>query len=168
MDSGLSSLLGALIGAGAAIVAGIMNGRHEQKLQRQQLLRDRLEELYRLVGQWAGVVFSDTVYYIGVIDGVYDRDQYNKHRLAERDKHDTFDFNRLEMIVGIYGQNFKAAYDGCIAARNALSSIRREHEQAQRDGKSTEHFTSSLSSAQENFNAAIKVLKAEITKSALA
>lgn len=100
MDSGVSGLLGALIGAGAAVGVVFINNAHDRRLQRQHILRERLEELYILVSQWSNLQIEHYARAISFMRGDTTQEEYYNHKI---EKPVSFDFSRLEMIVNMHG-----------------------------------------------------------------
>lgn len=138
---------------------------HEERIQRQRLAKERLEELYVLVCHWCNAMFGDNVHLQLVMKGHIDYNQYLDTVINTKSS-DAADFSRLEMIVGIYGGQVQAAYDATLKVREKLNDIKADHKAAYRRGESGQAFLKPFSDVQLEFIKASDVLKAEITRTA--
>lgn len=138
---------------------------HEERLHRQRLSRERLEELYILVSHWVNKIFSSYLNLTLVMQGHTDYNQY-LDSISNDKSSEKYDFSRLEMIVGIYGDQIQTTYDDAIAARERINSIVAAHKTAYKMGESGELFLHPLTDAQTKFITAGDALKEEIAKAA--
>lgn len=140
---------------------------HEEKLQRQQIFRERLEELYGLLGQLDNYVTAEVLDVRLLVEGlITDEDYLKRHPLTEIGN--STEQTRLEMIVGIYGKGFKNAYETANDSRNGVIALKAELERLYLHDLPTEEIDHSLIEAHEEFQHAVKMLKAEIADSVLA
>lgn len=140
---------------------------HEEKLQRQQLSRERLEELYGLIGKWDDRLFAEVLHTGMLVQGLISHEEYLEH-YPTTEVENLVDYTRLEMIVGIYGKSFKSAYEDANEAKKLLVALEGEVERKYLDGLHTEQILASLMEAHATFQHAVKVLKEKIAESVLA
>lgn len=138
---------------------------HEERLHRQRLSRERLEELYILVSHWVNKMFSNYLNLSLVMQGHTDYNQYLDSISGDKSS-DKYDFSRLEMIVGIYGDPIQPTYDAAIAAREKFNLVVAAHKDAYKRGESGELFLNPLADAQNKFIVAGDALKDCIAKTA--
>lgn len=138
---------------------------HEDRLHRQRLSRERLEELYILVSHWVNRMFSNYLNITLVMKGHTDYNQY-LDSISNDKSSENYDFSRLEMIVGIYGDHIQATYDTAITARERFNSVIAAHKTAYKNGESGELFLHPLTDAQNKFITAGDALKEAIAKAA--
>ncbi|MDO9619422.1 MAG: hypothetical protein Q7J43_17280 [Pseudomonas sp.] len=138
---------------------------HEKRLQSQQLAKDRLEELYILVCHWQNGMFSNYLNLTLVMQGHTDYNQYLDTLISEKPSN-RIDFSRLEMIIGIYGEQVQAAYGVTLKMREHINAIEAEYKSAYRRGESGDIFLKPFSDAQLEFGAACDALKDEIALAA--
>ncbi|NMZ69507.1 hypothetical protein SAMN05216370_0203 [Pseudomonas peli] len=138
---------------------------HEKRLQSQQLAKERLEELYILVCHWQHGMFSNFMNLTLVMKGHTDYNQYLDTIINEKPSN-RVDFSRLEMILGVYGEQVQPAYDATLKIRDYINSIESDHKSAYRHGKPGEAFLKPFSDAQIEFGTACDVLKDKIALAA--
>lgn len=160
MDSGLSGLIGAVIGASSAIGVGLLNNSHERKLQRQHIYRERLEELYILVGQWSRLRLEHFGRVISFMRGETTQDEYYNHKIKLPVN---FDFSRLEMIVNMYGVVLKPSFNSLREILEQMRFIEKGIEEFNAVVKK-EALIEPYAQQQHQFNSAIELFKTEIVK----
>lgn len=106
---------------------------HERQSREEDINRERLEELYILVGHWLNGIFSNYITLSMVMKGKLD---YNQHldQIIEKGKDQEHDFKRLEMIMDIYAHNLRPAYELVLEARSETNEISRKHRHAYERG----------------------------------
>lgn len=138
-----------------------MQLEHAEKLQRQRLVKERFEELYSLVSQWAdfNLLYNNSL--IQFIHRPNDKQQFVENISNPLYRYDHI---RLGMITGIYGGAFRELYGRAIAAKDRMKHI----ENCLMTGLNPagEDFSESLSKAYIDYGSAIALLKEEIAKSA--
>lgn len=140
---------------------------HDERLQRQRLSKERLEELYVLVCHWQNGMLGNYLSLTLVMKGQTD---YNQHldTVIKMKPSNTIDFSRLEMIVGIYGGTMLAAYAAALKCRDKVNDIAGEHKQAYRLGEPGQRFLKPFMDANAELEAACESFKAEIADAARA
>lgn len=97
-----------------------MQLEHEERLKRREIARERLEELYSQVNEWGHAMFE----YYGGVERVLKGKQTAKEHFEDISKSPyKFEYCRIEMIIGVYGDRFQKAYDNAIAVRAQLSAM---------------------------------------------
>jgi hypothetical protein len=124
-----------------------------------------LEELYILVSHWVNGMFYNYLNLTLVMQGHTDYNHYLDSISGDKSS-DAYDFNRLEMIVGIYGDHIQTTYGAAIAAREKFNSVVAAHKSAYKRGESGELFLNPLRDAQNKFIVAGDALKDGIAKAA--
>lgn len=137
-------LLGALIGSLIAIFGMWLTNRsnikqlkirldHENRIKNEDILKERLEELYILTENWLKSLLSNCLSLMMVMRGKID---YNQHLdiFIESDNKIKYDFSRIEMIIHIYVPGLKDSYEKVIASRGELVNIQNEHKIAYKKG----------------------------------
>jgi hypothetical protein len=169
-------LIGVIAGSLLAIFAAWLTSKanrrqlkiqleHEERMHRQRVAKERLEELYSLVTHWVNAIFSDSLYLTLVMEGHKDYNGYLDiiNELHEN-KTTAVDFSRLRMILGIYGETLNDSYDKAIVVRDKIFDLREEHKQAYKSGKTGANYIKPLKSLQIEFDSAAEVLLADIAK----
>jgi len=138
---------------------------YDEKLYRQRVTKERLEELYILVCHWQHAMFSNFINLTLVMEGHTDYNQYLDSISASKPK-DGIDFNRLEMILDVYGTKVHDAHDEAIKIREKINVIINDHKAAYRRGEPGHRFLPQFRQAQLEFENACDLLKAAIAESA--
>jgi hypothetical protein len=131
------ALIGVLLGSALAIFGSWLTNRsnlkslkiqlaHQTQSERQRIHRERLEELYVLSGNWVNAMLSHTISLLSVMEGKLDYNQHLEMFLAD-DQYKQYDYNRVEMIVDIYGADLKQCYADILKARERLNEITALH-----------------------------------------
>lgn len=136
---------------------------HEERLQRQKISKDRLEELYLLVCHWCSGMFSHYLSLRLVMNGDCDYNQYLDSTIAQKQP-ENIDFNRLEMIVGIYGGQVQVSYKAALDVRERINDMKAIHKAAYLRGEAGNVFLKPFQELQREFIKATDVLKGEIIK----
>ena len=95
---------------------------YDQQSRSSDKKRERLEELYILVGHWLNELDGHSLSCSMVMKGKLD---YSQHvdLIIEKDSNKKNDFNRLEMILSIYADELKLDYDYLIESRAKSNKI---------------------------------------------
>ena len=142
---------------------------HAEKLQLQQLSRERLEELYGLIGKWSDFVFSAVVHAGMFIQREITYEEYmSRYSLKEVEGMTLVDYTRIHMIIGVYGKSFRESHQTAKNAIDKLLSVIGTYETALRQGASNEGMYGSLMEAHGNFELNLKALQTEISEAILA
>jgi len=169
-------LIGVIFGSVLAILTAWLTSKanrkqlkiqleHEERMQRQRLAKERLEELYTLVTRWVNAIFSDNLYLTLVMEGHNDYNSYlDIINEMHKDTAEAVDFSRLRMIIGIYGESLNAPFNDLIAVRDKIIDLKDEHKRAYKAQESGVRFLRPLQSLQLELDAAGESLLAEIAK----
>jgi len=136
---------------------------HEERLQRQRMSKERLEELYVLVCHWCGVMFSHYLNLRLVMNGDCSYNQYLDATIAQSNP-ENMDFNRLEMIIGVYGGKVEAAYKSALIVRDKINEMQSLHKQTYLRGETGKTYLKPFDKLQLDFIKASDELKGEIIK----
>lgn len=171
-------LIGVIFGSLLAILTAWLTSRanrkqmrtqleHEEKMHRQRVSKERLEELYVQVTHWSNALFADTLSLTLVMEGHHSYNQYLDAVIEDQaNRKDSLDFSRLEMIVKVYGGAVQVAFNHAIVARAKINDVKAEHKSAYLKQKSGKPFLKLLMDAQEELSVACDNLKADIAKAA--
>lgn len=105
--------------------------KHEQDINKKDLNRERLEELYVLFSDWLSMFACICLSEFRVIQGDISYDNHLDNVINMEPK---YDFNRLEMIVYIYGHSLKPEYQKVIEARAELNEISAKFKDSYKSG----------------------------------
>jgi hypothetical protein len=134
-------------------------------MQRQRQSKERLEELYVLVCQWRKYVENVNDSLILVLQG---KRSFQEDLNALSASENLADFNRIEMIAGIYGEAIQAAFNEILANRRAMqiavNACLRDYQKAKEEER--QPLLEPIVAAQTNLFKAIASLKIEIVKAA--
>lgn len=137
---------------------------HEERVNAQKIQKERLEELYILISHWANMFFGHYLQLALVMKGHIDYNQYNE-TISER-KSEKVDFNRVTMIIDIYGAQLQSYYESILLARDAYNEIEALHKRAYLDGQPGHRFVTPAGDAQLKIAKACEELKMAIAKAA--
>lgn len=111
---------------------------HEQEIKQKQLIREKLEELYLLFKRWTSITDMMYINHARAMKGDIDY-QTMLEMDVERDNKNTFDFNRIEMLIDLYFPNIKPAYERvigtCTKANQFMLSYGNQCLEGNTDGK---------------------------------
>lgn len=94
---------------------------HEELLNRQQLARERLEELHVLAAQWEQTILRNCRHLTEAINGKIDYETYEKKVVETASLKGNLE--RLEMIVAIYGSKVQLDYNRLVEALHEVNEI---------------------------------------------
>ncbi|NWB91607.1 hypothetical protein [Pseudomonas agarici] len=135
---------------------------HEQRVEGKKIKKERLEELYVLVGKWGIKFFSDYANLSLVMKGEVTYNKYLEDFLKE-DKSDV-DFHRIQMIVDIYGAEIQGVYKEVLGRRYVISAIQSNFKEAYRTDGEGAGFLKKFSAAQLQLGEKIDELKIRYQK----
>lgn len=95
--------------------------------------------------------------------GDCDYNQYLDSTIAQKQP-ENIDFNRLEMIVGVYGGQVQISYKAALDVRERINDMKAIHKAAYLRGEAGYVFLKPLQELQLEFIKATDVLKGEIIK----
>lgn len=110
---------------------------HQELLQKRMLERERLEELFVLVGHWLDGLSGRFMALTLVMQGHQDYNHYLDSIITSESRGD---LQRMEMILGIYGQEVSSSYQQAVAAREQVNDLIAEHRQAYERGENGMQF----------------------------
>ena len=132
---------------------------HQTQHERMQSRRDRLEELYVLVGNWSRAFLGNALALVSVMEGKIDYNAYLDFMLKDEGGA-KYDYNRLEMIADVYGgETLREPYKQLLAARDSVNKIVADHKKAYKRGEPGASFIKPYLSAQRDFNKAAEQFK---------
>jgi len=137
---------------------------HERASRAEDTKKERLEELYILVGHWLNRIFGNYISLSMVMQGKLD---YNQHldQVIKSGNKQGHDFNRLEMIIDVYAHALKPAYEKVLEAISELNEVSLEHKHAYEQGNiDGDKFLKPYTSAQLKVESLGEVLKKEIAE----
>ncbi|MFW1531257.1 hypothetical protein ACEWAM_22325 [Vibrio parahaemolyticus] len=128
---------GVLVGAGLGLSGVVFANRSslsrlkfqletERQRESAQVKRERLEELYVLLSQWVNKFYSNFFKLTLVMEGKIDYNQY-LDEIIEEGANNKVDFQRIEMILNIYGRELLPEYQEVLKCRNEISKMAGEH-----------------------------------------
>src|SRR5690606_20540965 len=117
---------------------------HEERLVRQRVAKERLEELYVLVCHWLQGLFENHLHLMLVMKGSTDYNKYLDSVLAMKSR----DISRLEMIIDVYGESVQPSYAAVLKARTSVNEIAAAHKEAYLRGEPGVRFIDPFTRAQ--------------------
>jgi hypothetical protein len=132
-----AALFGALLSASIAFVGVYLTHRgntnrlllqlyHERDLRSEELLRDKLEELYLLLDKWLEALSLHFLPYFKVMQGRITYNDVLDLTIREGQNRD-HDFARLEVLVDLYFPSLRPSYNDITAARDQANDVLAEH-----------------------------------------
>lgn len=167
-------LIGVIFGSVLAILTSLLSNwssrkqikiqlAHEEKLYLKKLTKERLEELYSLASEWLVVTRMLNLKLKHLMKGTITPQQYIEAVNAAENKSDV---NRMEMIIGIYGDSLHSAYEEVVEAREDMLDIALKCFESVKQMARDEALIAQLESKQPRLLNAIQELKEEIVKAA--
>lgn len=95
---------------------------HERKIRKEELLRDRLEELYVLSNKYLDTLVSNYLPYRMVMKGQLTFNQALDMTIESTSKRD-YDPHRVTMLINMYFSEIKPAFDEIMSIREKLNRI---------------------------------------------
>jgi hypothetical protein len=167
------SLLGVLIGAFLSLVGVKLSNntsierlqlqlQHEKEIRSSTLQRERLEELYVLLGSWLNLIFNNAFSQSMVMQKKL---TFNQHldQVIEGGRDNKYNFSRLEMIIEIYASNLNDSYQSVLKSREELNKIATDHKLEYEAGNvDGEKFIKPFVAAQVKIEGLIEKLQSEV------
>lgn len=140
-----TGLVGAFTGAFLSLVGSWLTSKtnikqlklqlsHEEKVALRSIKRERFEELYVLISHWSNELFGHYLDLTLVMKGQMDYNSY-LDRIIDRGDKNEFDFNRLKMIIDIYGADLKHAFSDVLKVREEWNDLVYKHKRAYQSGE---------------------------------
>lgn len=170
-------LIGAIVGAAIGLFGSWLTSKssikqlrvqleHEERVHTQNVKRERFEELYILLGHWLNAIFSKYLHLTLVMKGEIDYNQY-LDTIIENGEKQSFDFQRIEMIINIYGKELRPAYENVLDARTKRNDIESKHKAAYRAGEfEAGRFLKRFSAAQLELEDLTEILRKQVADAA--
>lgn len=125
---------------------------HEQEIKQKQLIREKLEELYLLFKRWTSITDMMYINHARAMKGDIDY-QTMLDMEVERNNKNTFDFNRIEMLIDLYFPNIKPAYEIVIGTRTKANQFMLSYgNQCQEGNTEGKNFLAPFLDAQNKFS----------------
>jgi len=106
---------------------------HQKEEDKISIKRERLEELYILTDKWLGGFTNQFLRLTLVMNGKIDYNQY-LDTVVKEGKSSQVAFERLKMILDIYGQEVKDDFKSIFDCRDEINNIISKHKERYRDG----------------------------------
>ena len=159
--TGIFTLLGVWLANRSSLKQLTVKLHHESDRESREALRARLEELYSLVGRWAGQVVVHHATYRKVMDG---ERSYNDALDITINNKSLVDANRMFTLAELYFPSAHGALQEIKALRDEASSIQAEFKHLHKlDGQPSPEHSRALSPVLERFNVAIDKYLAELS-----
>lgn len=139
---------------------------HQEKLVNSRVKKERLEELYILICQWNSVFFGNYLRLSLVMKGQTDYNDYLDYINSSGLK--GVDFNRINMIIDIYGGELSEAYLEVLKVRDEINNIESLHKSSYLKGQPGNLFLEPAGKAHLKLSNACDKLKVLISDAARA
>ncbi|MFP7634286.1 hypothetical protein ACLIMJ_25150 [Pseudomonas veronii] len=137
---------------------------HEEKLVSRRERKERLEELYILICHWNNAFFGNYLSLSLVMKGQID---YNKYLDEIRESPaKKVDYNRISMIIDIYGAELQEPYAAILKIRDEINDIEFAHKKAYLSGQPGKLYLEPAGKAQMKLGKACDDLKILISVAA--
>lgn len=135
---------------------------HERSLKKEELYRERLEELYVLFETWSTSLFIYYLPYISVMEG---KISYNDalDQTIKQGSESSADFHRLQMLVDIYFPEVKPEFNALLEYRSKTNDILSKHKLEYKNGNIDGHkFLKPFLASQNEIDAQAQEVKEKI------
>lgn len=122
MIATFTTLLAALLGGCLTIAGSALQRRNDHRVRKEQLLRERGEELYEITIRWINDLSSYAIRRMGVLQGKLTYNQCLDMDIAAGAKTDQRRV-RIELLIDVYFPSARDYYDRLIASRGKLHEI---------------------------------------------
>ena len=139
---------------------------HEEKLASGRVKKERLEELYILICHWNNIFFGNHLQLTLVMRGKLSYNEYLDNIISSGSQ--SVDFNRISMIIDIYGGEFKEAYLKVLGIRDEINDIESLHKKSYLKGQPGNLFLKPAGDAQLKLAKACDELKVLVSDAARA
>ncbi|KQT37650.1 hypothetical protein [Methylophilus sp. Leaf414] len=136
---------------------------HDITLQNKRISKERLEELHILVGHWSRLGVQRFVRGQALMYGDTTLKQYHDTKFEPPPN---YDYSRLEMIVGIYGEAFSVRFQSVRDVLSKIKNIEDEYIQTYEADLPKSELIEPYAKQHLEFMKAINLLKNEIVKAA--
>lgn len=134
----------------------VLQLENEREIKQNELMREKLEELYLLSKKWAANIDIAYLNHTRAMNGDFDFETLLNIEKERNDKN-ACDFSRLEMLIDLYFPNIKVVYEEVIKARTKANQFmlvyRNNCLEGNTDGKK---FVEQFLHAQEKFSEEVK------------
>lgn len=143
-----SAIVAAILTSGVAFIGVSYTNRenrkrmlvqhdHERSLRKDELVRERAEELYVIVKKWCGTMISDHFPYVRVMKGQLSYNNALDMTLASGEKRE-FDPDRMHMICDIYFPDISKEIDSLLKLNCEVLDFREAFKEKYESGKLTD------------------------------
>lgn len=162
----LLSFLGVLLVNRSSLSRLRLQLEYEHQKDQAQAKREKLEELYLLLGHWLDMFFSNYLQLTLVMKGEMDYNQYLDEIISNGEKK-TVDYQRIEMIMSIYARELKPTYDYILTCREKVNDIAAAHKSDYKNGNiNGEKFIEPYTAIHTELESAIDKLRSEVAEAA--
>lgn len=159
--TGVFTLLGVWLANRSSLKQLTVKLQHESDRENREALRARLEELYSLVGRWAGDVVIHHTTYRKVMEGEL---TYNQALDFMINKKLSVDANRMFTLAELYFPSAHKALEELKQMRDEAASIQSDFKRVHKqDGQLSREHSRALTVVLEKFNAAIEKYLTELS-----
>ena len=152
--TGIFTLLGVWFANRSSLRQLTAKLQHETDSERREVLRARLEELYSLVGRWAGEVVIHHVTYRKVMDGEL---TYNQALDITIENKPSIDANRMFTLAELYFPSAHDALEELKSLRDKAAAIQTTFKQGYKeDGQPSKKHAELRSHVLKAFNTAVE------------
>jgi hypothetical protein len=137
--------------------------QHDIHLQQHRIAKERLEELHIQVTLWSRAMIARYERAMSLMQNKTTLKEYNSTKL---ELHPNFDFSRLEMIVGMYGETVQPAFKEVRELINKMDFLEIAYLQTHESKLGNDAMFEAFAEHQLLLNKAINTLKLEIVKAA--
>lgn len=136
----------------------------EQQRHHSQVKRERLEELYILLSHWINMFFGHYFKLTLVMKNEIDYNQYLDEIISEGADRKV-DFQRIEMILHIYGRELLPSYHKVLEWREKVNDIAAAHKSDYKKGKMNgEKYVAPYTAVHTELENAVESLKKELAE----
>lgn len=122
----LLGLIGVFVANHSSLARLQLQLKQEQQRHHSQVKREKLEELYILLSHWVNMFFSHHFKLALVMEGKIDYNQYLDEIISDG-ADNKVDFQRIEMILNIYGRELLPSYQKVLEWREKVNEIAAAH-----------------------------------------
>lgn len=158
--TGLFAVVGVWISNRSSLKQLEVRLQHEADRDAREALRQRLEELYALVGRWSNELVTHYLPYLKVMDGEL---TYNQALDITLQRGVPVDSIRMFTLAELYFPSALGALSALVSSRDRAAEIHAAFkEQYKTNGEPSAAAADALRSVLKQFNAAVEAYKAEL------
>jgi hypothetical protein len=136
--------------------------RSEREIQKEEIIRERLEELYVLVDKWAGAAIIHHTTLRKVMNGEID---YNQALEIELDQKHDFDAHRMFMLAELYFTDCHCLLPELKKTRDEASQIQQNYKQLYKtNGLPSKEYSKQITTALTKFNTSVDTYKQSLAE----